>query len=390
MQETTYDAIVVGARCAGAGTALQLARSGLSVLVLDRAPRTGDTLSTHALLRAGVLQLDRWGLLDRVIAAGTPPIRRSTFHLVDEDIPVSIKPLRGVDAFYAPRRSVIDTILAEAAAEAGAEVLLGARVLDLVDDGERVRGVSALDPDGRPFTARARVVVGADGRDSTVAASVGAAVDRVARAASTVVYGYVSGLPADGYEWWFRRGRSAGLIPTNGGKLCLFAAGRAEELSGGPPAQVLTEAVVRVAPELADGLAAAGPARGIRRYAGAPGYFRTPWGPGWALVGDAGYLKDPITAHGMTDALRDSELLASAILAAAGGTPEADAYGEYHATRDRLSVPLFDVAEQLASHAWSDEEVRLLLLELSSAMTDEVEHLLGAEPLGASTISAVA
>jgi len=94
----TYDAIVVGARCAGSGTALHLARSGLSVLLVDRAPIIGDTLSTHAILRAGVLQLSRWGLLDRVVAAGTPPVRRTTFHLADGDIPITIKPAAGVDA----------------------------------------------------------------------------------------------------------------------------------------------------------------------------------------------------------------------------------------------------------------------------------------------------
>lgn len=385
-----YDAIVVGARCAGAGTALLLARSGLSVLVVDRAPAIGDTLSTHALLRAGVLQLARWGVLDRVVAAGTPPVHRTTFHLADGDIPISIKPFGGVDAFYAPRRAVLDTILVEAAAAAGAEVRLGVRVEGLLQDGDRVTGVRAVDAAGRPFTATAGMVVGADGRASTVAAEVGAPIDRLAAASSDFVYGYVEGIPSDGYRWWFRGGRSAGLIPTNDGEHCLFAGGGPGVLGSGPPGTIVAEAALRVAPELAAPLAAAGPVRGGRRFRGRPGYLRRPWGPGWALVGDAGYLKDPITAHGMSDALRDAELLARAIIAIDGGAPEAEALGAYHEQRDQLSLPLFEVAEELAAHAWGELEVRDLLLRLSAAMNDEVELLAALPPLGSASETAVA
>ena len=219
----TYDAIVVGARCAGSGTALNLARRGASVLLLDRAPTLGDTLSTHALLRAGVLQLVRWGVLDRVIDAGTPAIRRSTYHLADGDIPITIKPAAGVDAFYAPRRKVLDGILLDAAVEAGAEVRLGTRMLDVVRRDGRVVGVDVRDADGRTTTFESRIVVGADGRDSTVAAAVGARAERVATASSAIVYGYVAGLTLDGYQWWFRGRHSAGAVPTNHDQTCIFA-----------------------------------------------------------------------------------------------------------------------------------------------------------------------
>ena len=94
-----------GARVAGAATALLLARAGLRVLCVDRARLGSDTLSTHALMRAGVLQLERWGLLDAIVAAGTPPVRRTVFHYGDEPVAVSIKPAAGVDALYAPRRT---------------------------------------------------------------------------------------------------------------------------------------------------------------------------------------------------------------------------------------------------------------------------------------------
>ena len=389
---TDHDVIVVGARCAGAGTALLLARLGLSVLVLDRAPATGDTLSTHALLRAGVLQLSRWGVLDRVVAAGTPPVRRTTFHLAAGDIPIDIKPAGRVDALYAPRRSVLDTILVEEAEAAGADVRLGVRVEGLIDDGHRVSGVRAVDASGRRFEATARLVVGADGRGSVVAASVDAPIERWAAATSTIVYGYVAGLPADGYHWWFRGGHSAGLIPTNGGEHCLFVGGPEghwDTLDAGSPSAVLVPAALEVAPELAEPLAAVG-VRGARRFGGQPGYLRRPWGPGWALVGDAGSFKDPISAHGISDALRDAELLARAVAAIESGTPEADALGAYHDQRNRLSLALFDVTEKLAAHVWDDGAVGDILIELSASMTDEVEYLSQLGPLEAAVVDRVA
>ena len=110
-----YDAVIVGARAAGAATAMLLARAGLRVLVVDRSRYGADTLSTHALMRGGVLQLHRWGLLDRVVDAGTPPIRHTTFHYATTSI-ITIKPSHGVDALYAPRRTLLDPVLVDAAA----------------------------------------------------------------------------------------------------------------------------------------------------------------------------------------------------------------------------------------------------------------------------------
>ena len=123
-----WDVIVVGARAAGAATAMLLARGGLRVLCVDRSRYGGDTLSTHALMRGGVLQLQRWGLLDAVVAAGTPPVRRTVFHYGAETVGVSIRPSAGVDALYAPRRTVIDALLVDAAQRAGATVEFGTTV----------------------------------------------------------------------------------------------------------------------------------------------------------------------------------------------------------------------------------------------------------------------
>jgi len=218
-----WDVVVVGARVAGAATALLLARSGLRVLCLERARPGSDTVSTHALMRAGVLQLRRWGLLDAVVATGTPAIRRTVFHYGTESVPVTPRPAFGVDALRAPRRTVLDSLLADAAAGAGATVRFGTAVTALCRDaGGRVTGVVTRDRRGRVRTERAGVVIGADGRDSLVAGAVGAEVLVAGRASSAFVYGYWADLPSDGYEWFYRPGSSAGTIPTNDGLTCVF------------------------------------------------------------------------------------------------------------------------------------------------------------------------
>ena len=172
-----WDAIVVGARVAGASTALLLARAGLRVLVVDRARRGSDTLSTHALMRGGVVHLKRWGLLDGVAATGAPPVRRVTFHYGREHLPVSLKPYAGVDALYAPRRTILDALLVEAAEEAGARFRFGPVVTDLARDGAgRVVGVVVRDRAGVTRTEHAPLVIGADGRDSLVATRAAASI----------------------------------------------------------------------------------------------------------------------------------------------------------------------------------------------------------------------
>lgn len=186
-----YDVVVVGARAAGAATALLLARAGTRVLVVDRSRHGADTLSTHALLRAGVVQLARWGLLEQVAASGAPAVRTNAFHYGDERIDVPIKPGHGVDALYAPRRTVLDPILVDAACAAGAEVRFGVSVTGLSrNETGRVTGVLGRDHTGAGFTAQARMTVGADGMSSRVARLAGAPVERSARNAAAAIYGY--------------------------------------------------------------------------------------------------------------------------------------------------------------------------------------------------------
>jgi 2-polyprenyl-6-methoxyphenol hydroxylase-like FAD-dependent oxidoreductase len=196
-----YDAIVIGGRCAGASTAMLLARGGLRVLVLEAARPGTDTLSTHALMRGGVLQLHRWGLLDAVVAAGTPAIVATEFGYGDEVETVEVRAGGGVSALRAPRRTVLDPILLDAAGAAGAEVCTGARVTRLLTDGRTVCGVEGVTRGvGTPFRARAPLVIGADGRRSTVAQAVDAPVRRHGTVAGGVIYGYYPGLARDRYR----------------------------------------------------------------------------------------------------------------------------------------------------------------------------------------------
>jgi flavin-dependent dehydrogenase len=372
MQKSSHDVVIVGARPAGAATAMLLARRGLDVLVVDRAEYGRDTVSTHALMRAGVLQLHRWGLLDAIIDAGTPPVRRTSFHYEDGSLAMSLKPAAGVDALYAPRRTLLDRLLVDAARGAGASIRFGATVKAVLreDDG-RVTGVSGRDDGGREFVARAPLTIGADGLNSLVARQVDAPFERFGRHASASVYTYWPDLDVDGYEWFWRAGMMIGLIPTNGNEVCVCITAPLERVRATPYRELLDS----VAPEVAARSATAFTPTRLFRFRGAAGYVRRASGPGWALVGDAGYYKDPLSAHGITDALRDAELLARGVVNGA--------ITEYQRERDRLSHRFFGIVDELAAFDWDAEQVRDLLLSLSASMTDEIEALggLDREPL---------
>jgi 2-polyprenyl-6-methoxyphenol hydroxylase-like FAD-dependent oxidoreductase len=367
--------VVVGARCAGAATAMLLARRGLRVLAVDRGRYGGDTLSTHALMRGGVMQLQRWGLLDRLRAAGTPPVRSTTFHYGDDAIEIPIKPKDGIDALYAPRRTVLDALLVDAAREAGAEVLHETRMLELLrDDSGHVNGVVLSGAGGEPRAVRAGIVIGADGVRSQLAREVGARAYLRGEHCTGVAYGYWSGVRLAGNHWYYRPGRGAGSIPTNDGNTCVFASVPSErfeeELRQDAPA-AYRRVIAACDAGLAQALEAATPAGKLWLFAGVRGHVRQSWGPGWALVGDAAYFKDPFTAHGITDALRDAELLAGAV--AAGGD---EALAAYQQRRDALSRELFELTDEIASFDWDLPTVQRLHRRLSEEMGREVEALL--------------
>jgi flavin-dependent dehydrogenase len=375
----SYDVVVVGARAAGAATAMLLARQGRRVLLLDRDRYGADTLSTHALMRGGVFLLSRWGLLDDIVDAGTPPVRQTRFDYGTDSVTVAIKPTLGVQALYAPRRTVLDPVLVHAAVAAGAEVRFGVGVTGLLrDDSGRVIGVHGRDRTGAAVALRAGLTVGADGIRSTVAHAAGAATLRVGMGAGAVIYGYWSELPVAGYEWFYRPGHSAGMIPTNGGEVCVFAGVPAQILATGTRGE-LGETYHRLLAAATGGaggrLAAARPPSRLRTWVGRPGFVRQAHGPGWVLVGDAGSFFDPLSTHGITDALRDAEMLARALAPDAAGDLD-----RYAGDRDRAAGPMFDVVDRIAGYGWDSNQIRRHLLELSSAMSAELELIVAGYP----------
>jgi flavin-dependent dehydrogenase len=365
-----HDVIIVGARVAGAATAMLLARQGLRVLLVDRDRYGADTLSTHALMRGGVFLLSRWGLLDRVIEAGTPPIRRTRFDFGAETVSVDIKRAHGVDALYAPRRTVLDRALVDAAEAAGAEIRYGFSVTGLLrDESGRIVGIRGRDRAGAALTARARLTVGADGSRSIVAREAGATTLRTGTGSGAIAYGYWSQLRVDGYEWFYRPGHSAGIIPTNAGEACVFAGVPAHQLGRGD-LRATYHRLLAVTTEGAGGrLAQARPPDRLRTWIGRPGYLRQAHGPGWALIGDAGSFLDPLSTHGITDALRDAEILARCLTR----TGTFDNLDEYAAVRARVTGAMFDVVDRIAGYGWDLPGLRTRLLELSSAMNTELE-----------------
>jgi flavin-dependent dehydrogenase len=349
------------------------------VVLVDKGVYGSDTLSTHALMRGAVLQLHRWGILPSIVAAGTPPVHSTTFSYREQDVTVPIEPRYGVSALYAPRRALLDRILVDAAVQSGAEVHYRVRVDDVIADADgRVRGITALSG-GTRWNIDADIVIGADGLHSTIAERVGAARVVEGRHSAGVLYSYWEDLPVDGYYWRFQTGASIGVIPTNHGATCVFAAvpsGRFRAEIHGDAVSAYLRLVREVSPVFGARLDEARRVEQVRGFGGHVGFIKRGSGPGWALVGDAGYFKDPLTAHGITDALRDAELLARAIVR---GTTAALAH--YETTRRDLSRRLLEVTDDIASFAWTDGEVQSLHRALSTEMSREVRALAALEPL---------
>jgi flavin-dependent dehydrogenase len=372
------DAVVVGARCAGAATAMLLARGGARVVLVDKGAYGTDMLSTHALMRGAVLQLDRWGVLPDIVASGTPPIRSTTFCYAESEATVPIEPKYGVTALYAPRRTLLDRLLVDAAFKSGVDIRYGVRVDDVkVDSRGRAIGISAVEG-GRRREIDADIVIGADGLHSTIARQVRAPRIVEGRHATAVLYGYWEGLSADEYRWWFKPGVSMGSIPTNDGATCVFVSvpsARFRDEVRGNAALAYTRLVRRISSRFAERLQDSVRVEPVRGFGGHRGFIKRGSGPGWALVGDAGYFKDPSTAHGITDAFRDAELLARAIMR---GTTAA--FAEYEQARLDLSRKLLEVTDDVASLAWTDEEVQSLHRAFSAEMSRELRVLAALPP----------
>jgi flavin-dependent dehydrogenase len=390
-----HDVVVVGGRVAGSATAMLLARLGHDVVVLDQASFPSDTVSTHSIARSGVVQLRRWGLLDAVLDSGAPAIRQVTFNAGGESTSRTIKDKAGVDFLVAPRRYVLDTILATAAERAGAEVRPGVTVTGVQRDGRgRVVGVSGQDRAGARIQIGARYVIGADGLGSRVAGLVSAAINEVRQAGGAAQYAYYSGIPWSGIEFFVANRSFAGVFPTHDGEACIWvcnpsADARAVRRRNGSRVEAFGALLERSAPQLAERLRQArrtSPVQGMLRQ---PNQLRQAFGPGWALVGDAGYYRDAVTAYGISDAFRDAELLAAALDQALGaGAQETTALAAYRQQRDQALREIFEITCRLAAYPPVPRFVELQK-QLSAAIDKEAAAL-AARPIPGQRLLATA
>ena len=362
-----HDVIIVGARCAGSALGLMLARSGKKVLMLERATFPSDTLSGHYIHPAGISFLRRWGVFDRLAATDTPAQARVTLDF--GPFALSGTPTAAADgssAGYGPRRHIFDPLLAEAAVEAGVEFMDGVTVHGPIFSRGRVAGVSGATSNGKPFELRARLVIGADGKNSTIASAVGATKYNERPGTTCAYYSYFSGFEIPHLHLFARDGRFYVVMPTNDGlTLVAVAWPNGDFRHVRSTLEKSFQAAVAEVPWIADRMATAKREERVMGTADQAGFFRASHGPGWALVGDAGYHRDPITAQGMTDAFLHAELLASAIEDGFSGRMSMDAALEnYQRERDRIVMPMYDLTCDLARLAPPPPEMGALLAAL--------------------------
>jgi flavin-dependent dehydrogenase len=329
-----------------------LARNGYRVLLVDKAAFPSDTMSTHLAHPPAVAALARWGILERLEATNCPPITKYSFDFGPVTIAGTPRPADGAAKAYCPRRIVLDALLVEAAVAAGAELREAFTVEEILVDDGRVTGIRGHAKGGATVTERAKVVVGAEGKHSLVAKAVQPERYNEAVPLAPAYYAYWSGLPAEGFDTSIRAegGRGWAAIPTHDDLTCVVV--------GWPPSQFKENRKdvegsymksFELAPEFAERIHGAKRETRFVGTADLPGFFLKPYGPGWALVGDAGYHKHPITAFGITDAFRDAEAVASALDDAfAGRRPYDDAMADYQQARDEEALPIYEFTNEFA------------------------------------------
>jgi 2-polyprenyl-6-methoxyphenol hydroxylase-like FAD-dependent oxidoreductase len=374
-----YDTIIVGARCAGSALGLLLARRGYRVLLIDRATFPSDMpMSSHFVHQRGVACLARWGLREQVVATKSPPVSHVAIDVGLFTLAGTAPPVDGEPYAFAPRRLLLDDLLVRAATQSGAELREGCAVEHLLFQNGQVTGVHAATPHGTTFLESARLVVGADGPASRVAAEVRAAEYHTQPAQQGTAWRYWHDVPLTGVEIYLRDFEGVYAFPSSGGTVvgANWSIDRFRSARHDIAANYVA-LLHRVAPQLAERVAHARRAD-ERLYLGSTRNFvRTAYGPGWVLLGDAHYKKDFCTAQGITDAFSDAERLANAIDQGLGGRYMlSEALAEYARQSVEWALPFYDLTCQMATFAPPPPDMLALYMALQGNQAD-IDRFIG-------------
>lgn len=386
LMSTPYDAIVIGARCGGSPTAMLLANKGYRVLLVDRSTFPSDTVSTHFVHAPGVALLDKWVLRDKLAATGCPPVTRYAFDFGPFTIAGTPRSIDGEGTAFCPRRTVLDKILVDAASDAGVEVREGFTVDEVIVEDGAVVGITGRSSSGKPVSERARIVVGADGRNSVVAKTVRPEQYNEKPAVGPAYYSYWSGVGSSGFEAYVRENCGFAAFPTHD-ELTLVIVGQTPDVYAQARDDVEGHFLktIEAAPDLAERMRGGKREERFHTATDLAGYFRKPYGPGWALVGDAGYHLHPITAQGITDAFLDAERLVEALDESfSNGVAYDDAMGRYQASRDAAAMPMYELTFGFATMEPPPPEMQELLGAVhgnQAAMDDFVSMQAGTLPI---------
>jgi flavin-dependent dehydrogenase len=349
-----FDVVVVGARLAGCAVAAPLARAGRRVLVIDKMRFPSDQLSTHVLMPAGTSELAKMGALPRILALNPSRVRYVRLEVEGIVCHERVRPAEdGLDFGVCVPRDLQDEQLVGAAREAGAEVREGCALKALDWRAGRVSGLRYRDTEGVEQAVRCSLVVGADGRRSTVAALAGAwRPYRLSRNGRGLVFRYLEDPQPDSAEavaycQWREGDSFAFAFPTTpAGKLLVLLMGHRDEAGEARrDAEAYWQRKLVEHPGLAARIAGAPPGSKLRSTGETPAFFRASSGPGWALAGDAGHFKDPVTGQGMRDAMFAGRTLAEHVLPALDEPAAIDlATRRWEAERDRECLPAYHFA----------------------------------------------
>ena len=338
-----FDAVIVGARAAGASLALLLASAGWRVALIDRASFPSDTMSTHVIYPNTLARLASFGVLDRVMAHRPPPLYTS-WHHEGRMFVAPHQPIEGRDWAICVRRITLDAILLDRARAAGATVFEGTQVDGLIGTGtgtDPVRGVTATTPAG-PITLLASVVIGADGVSSTIASLVGAKRTKVMPTETMLYFAYWTGAKTrNTQDFFFEPPWVCAHFPSDDDHHVITMNGPVAERAGIRNLEAFYLEKIRSIPPLWSRLEGATKVSRVLGTTRLEGYYRQHTGPGWALIGDAAHFKHPAGAQGIWDAFESSRVLADGLLAG-------DWIESYPDWRDRESREFYAFSKHLA------------------------------------------